>query len=76
VAAVGNRIAAESAWRTLRGRHPAVLGSLPVDFDEVRVGQANLVRVQAGAYADRDAAAQACTALRAAGTDCFVVGAR
>jgi SPOR domain len=76
VAAVGNKLAAESAWRTLRGRHPDVLGPLPVSFDEVKVGEALLVRVQAGAFADRDAAARACSALRSGGTDCFVVGAQ
>ena len=75
VAAVGNRLAAESTWRTLRNRHPGVLEGLPVSFHEIKVGDALLVRVQAGAYRDRDVAAEACSALRASGADCFVVGA-
>jgi hypothetical protein len=74
LAALGSRPAAESAWRALRGRHPEILGSLPVNYQEYDSGQATLVRVQAGSFADRAAAGRACAALRSAGTDCFVVG--
>jgi hypothetical protein len=76
LAAVGSQPAAQSAWRTLRGRHLDLLGSLPVSFDEHRVGDATLVRVQAGAFGEQAQAVGLCTALRAAGTACIVVPAR
>ncbi|SNB61554.1 Sporulation related domain-containing protein [Arboricoccus pini] len=74
LAAVGSRQAAEDAWRIIRQRNPAV-ATLPVNYVEAQIGTAHVVRVQAGAFAARDEAAQTCQILRAAGSDCFVVGA-
>lgn len=74
VAAVGSRAAAEDAWRNIRSRNPSI-AALPVNFITAQVGSVQVVRVQAGSFADRDAAARICQSMRATGSDCFVVGA-
>ncbi|MCX8101666.1 MAG: SPOR domain-containing protein [Geminicoccaceae bacterium] len=77
IAAVSSREAAERGWAALQSRHPEVLGGLQLRVEEARLANGlTLYRLQGIGLADREAAAQACTRLKAAGTECFVVGGR
>jgi hypothetical protein len=77
IAAVSSREAAERGWTALQGRHPELLGPLQLRVEEARLANGlTLYRLQGLGFADRETAAQACTQLKAAGTECFVVGAR
>jgi len=77
IAAVSSREAAERGWAQLRSRHPEVLGPLGLRIDEARLANGlTLYRLQGFGFADRDSAARACARLKAAGTECFVVGGR
>jgi len=77
IAAVSSREAAERGWSQLQSRHPDVLGSLRLRVDEARLASGlTLYRLQGLGFPDRESAAQACARLKAAGTECFVVGGR
>jgi len=77
IAAVSSREAAERGWAQLQGRHPEVLGGLQLRVDEAKLANGlTLYRLQGLGFADRESAAQACARLKAAGTECFVVGGR
>ena len=77
VAAVSSREAAERGWAALQARHPDLLGPLRLRVREARLANGlTLYRVQGLGFAERDAAAQTCARLEAAGTECFVVGVR
>jgi hypothetical protein len=61
----------------LQSRHPEVLGPLQLRVDEARLANGlTLYRLQGLGFPDRESAAQACARLKAAGTECFVVGGR
>jgi hypothetical protein len=75
IAALGSADAVRGAWDRLRRSHPEVLAGLSLAVEEVTVGGTKFYRLQAAGFADRDAAARACAALKSAGRDCFVVGA-
>jgi hypothetical protein len=65
---------AVAAWQKLKQQHPQVLGGLSPIYERADLGaQGVFHRVQAGPFADRAAAAAACTALKAAKQDCVVV---
>lgn len=77
VAAVSSREAAERGWTALQARHPDLLGPLQLRVEEARLANGlTLYRLQGLGFADRDAAAQTCARLKAAGNECFVVGVR
>jgi hypothetical protein len=77
IAAVSSREAAERGWAQLQGRHPEVLGGLQLRVDEAKLATGTtLYRLQGLGFPDRESAAQACARLKAAGTECFVVGGR
>ncbi|BCX18727.1 MAG: hypothetical protein KatS3mg117_2409 [Geminicoccaceae bacterium] len=77
IAAVSSREAAERGWMQLQSRHPEVLGPLQLRVDEARLANGlTLYRLQGLGFPDRESAAQACARLKAAGTECFVVGGR
>jgi len=63
---------ANGAWATLRARYEA-LGQLAPDIQRADLGAKGIVfRLRAGPFADRTAAVDACTQLKAAGANCFV----
>ncbi len=77
IAAVSSREAAERGWSRLQSRHPDVLGSLRLRVDEAKLASGlTLYRLQGVGFPDRESAARACARLKAAGTECFVVGGR
>lgn len=75
LAALSSRDAVDRAWSQMRAQSPAVLGPLSLRVAQIKVSSGNLYRLQAGTFADRDAAARACVALKAQGKDCMVVAA-
>jgi len=63
---------ANGAWAGFRARF-AVLGQLAPDIQRADLGAKGVVyRLRAGPFADRTAAVEACTQLKAAGGNCFV----
>jgi cell division septation protein DedD len=63
---------ANGAWASLRARFNA-LGQLAPDIQRADLGTKGIVyRLRAGPFADRTAAVDACTQLKAAGGNCFV----
>ncbi len=63
---------ANGAWATFRSRYEA-LGQLAPDIQRADLGAKGIVyRLRAGPFADRTAAVDACTQLKAAGGNCFV----
>jgi len=63
---------ANGAWASLRARFNA-LGRLAPDIQRADLGAKGIVyRLRAGPFADRTAAVDACTELKAAGGNCFV----
>jgi uncharacterized protein len=61
--------AADTLWKSLRGRVPALGGKQPY-----LVKSGAITRLQAGSYASRSAAESACSAVRATGNGCMVTG--
>jgi hypothetical protein len=65
---------AVAAWQKLKQQHAQVLGPLSPIFERADLGDKGVYhRVQAGPFADRNAAAAACATLKAAKQDCVVV---
>lgn len=63
---------ANGAWASLRARFNS-LGQLAPDIQRADLGAKGIVyRLRAGPFADRTAAVDACTQLKAAGGNCFV----
>jgi cell division septation protein DedD len=63
---------ANGAWASLRARFNT-LGQLAPDIQRADLGAKGIVyRLRAGPFADRTAAVDACTQLKAAGGNCFV----
>jgi len=63
---------ANGAWAGFRARF-SVLGQLTPDILRADLGAKGVVfRLRAGPFADRTAAVDACTQLKAAGGNCFV----
>lgn len=63
---------ANGAWASLRARFNT-LGQLAPDIQRADLGTKGIVyRLRAGPFADRTAAVDACTQLKAAGGNCFV----
>ena len=73
IAAVKSEAAAQELWAQLQKRHPAILGGLGLSVEKVDKGSAGvLYRVQAGPFADKAAAKQACVKLKSQNQDCIV----
>jgi cell division septation protein DedD len=63
---------ANGAWATLRARYE-LLAQLAPDIQRADLGAKGIVyRLRAGPFADRTAAVDVCTQLKAAGANCFV----
>ena len=62
---------ANGAWAGYRARF-SVLGPLAHDVQQADVGKGTLYRLRAGPFANRAAAVETCTQLKAAGGNCFV----
>lgn len=74
LAAVREVAAAQAEWQRLQSRHGAVLSALSPRFQEVDIpDRGRFVRVQAGPFPSREAAAAACATLDSEGQGCFVV---
>ncbi len=71
LASLSDASAAQTMMRQLAQRHAAVLEGQPVRVLPGRHQGKALYRVQAGAFAMRDDAAQLCKALKAGGQGCF-----
>lgn len=63
------------AWSQLQRRHPGVLGGLAPSVERVATTGGTMYRLQAGPFASRSAATEACVAMQAQGGQCFVVQA-
>jgi hypothetical protein len=61
------------AWADLRQRHPA-LNAVNPQVERTDTSSGPLFRLQAGPFTSREAAANACGSIRAAGGQCFIVG--
>ncbi|MFO1050349.1 MAG: SPOR domain-containing protein [Geminicoccaceae bacterium] len=62
------------AWADLRQRYPAALGDVTPQVERTDTTSGPLFRLQAGPFSTRDAASSACSAIRASGGQCFIVG--
>ena len=66
--------AANQAWVALQARLGAPLGGLRPTVLEASTSAGTFYRLQAGPLASRDSAVQTCSAIKAGGNDCFIVG--
>jgi cell division septation protein DedD len=74
LASVRSQADAQREWERLRRQHGDVLGNLTASFPTVDLGDRGMFwRIQAGGFANADAAQAACAALRARGAGCNVV---
>lgn len=64
----------ERGWSELQRDHGDVLGTLTPTFEEVSGRNGPIIRVQAGPFADKDSADQACEIMKQRDANCFVVG--
>ena len=62
------------AWADLRDRYPAALASVSPQVERTQTSSGPLFRLQAGPFANREAAANACVTIRSTGGQCFIVG--
>lgn len=62
------------AWADLRDRYPAALASVSPEVERTQTSSGPLFRLQAGPFSNREAAANACGAIRSTGGQCFIVG--
>ena len=62
------------AWADLRQRYPAALAEVTPQVERTDTTSGPLFRLQAGPFSTRDAASSACSAIRASGGQCFIVG--
>ena len=74
LAAVRSEGGLTQAWADLRQRYPAALGSVSPQVERTDTTSGPLYRLQAGPFSNREAAANACGAIRADGGQCFIVG--
>ena len=72
--AVRSETGLTQAWAQLRQRHGNVLGSISPKVERTDTTSGPLFRLQAGPFTTREAAANACSAIRAGGGQCFIVG--
>jgi cell division septation protein DedD len=73
VAAVKTKDGAQATWAKLQKKHPQLLGALEMMVVEVDKSDGKFYRVQAGPFADRATAVDACMALKAVDQGCLVV---
>jgi len=71
--AYGSEESAATAWRTIRGKHRAVLEGLSPVYESVRTGDRTLYRLRVGPLESRAAADEVCLGLRAQQQACIVV---
>ncbi len=62
------------AWSQLRQRYPTVLSDLSPSVERIATVSGTMYRLQAGPFASREAATDACSAIQQQGGQCFVVG--
>jgi hypothetical protein len=62
------------AWADLRDRYPTALAAVSPQVERTQTSSGPLFRLQAGPFADREAAANACVTIRSTGGQCFIVG--
>jgi hypothetical protein len=72
--AVRTEAGLSQAWAQLRQRYPRALASASPNVERTETSSGPLFRLQAGPYGSREAAAIACSAIRGAGGQCFIVG--
>ncbi|MFK8251485.1 SPOR domain-containing protein [Ancylobacter terrae] len=73
IAAQRSEAEAQSAWKQVQARYPAVLGSQRVSIRRADLGDRGIYyRAQVGPFASRDQANELCQNLRAQGGDCMV----
>jgi hypothetical protein len=64
----------DQAWSQLRQRYPRVLSDLSPSVERIATVSGTMYRLQAGPFASREAATDACSAIQSQGGQCFVVG--
>ncbi|WGF89439.1 SPOR domain-containing protein [Marinivivus vitaminiproducens] len=64
----------ERGWSELLRDHGNILGALSPSFEEIAGRSGPIVRVQAGPFADKASATEACERLKQQNANCFVVG--
>ena len=64
--------AAQSSYRVLQGKYPAVLGSRSATIKRAELGEKVVYRAMIGPFASADEAKQFCGSLTAAGGQCFI----
>jgi cell division septation protein DedD len=70
---VKNAADASKLWKQVQSKHEDVLGPLTVYIVRADLGtQGIYYRIQAGPFADKDSARQACDTLKAQGQQCLV----
>ena len=74
LAAVRSEGGLTQAWADLRQRYPAALSSVNPQVERTDTTSGPLFRLQAGPFRSREAAADACSAIRGSGGQCFIVG--
>jgi len=73
--AFGTQSAAQSAWATLNGRHPSILGALHQDIQRASLSDGRTVyRLRAGYFMTKAEAESKCGELKAKGQDCLAAG--
>lgn len=74
LAAVRTDSGLNQAWADLRQRYPSALGAVNSQVERTDTTTGPLYRLQAGPFANREAAANACASIKASGGQCFIVG--
>ena len=74
LAAVRSETGLTQAWADLRQRYPSALAAASPQVERTDTSSGPLFRLQAGPFTNRDAAVNACGAIRASGGQCFIVG--
>lgn len=74
LAAVRSDGGLNQAWADLRQRYPSALGAVNSQVERTDTTTGPLYRLQAGPFANREAAANACASIKASGGQCFIVG--
>jgi SPOR domain len=62
------------AWADLRQRYPRALATVAPKVERTETGSGPLFRLQAGPFASRESAVNACGTIRSSGGQCFIVG--
>jgi hypothetical protein len=62
------------AWAQLKQRYPQALAGASPRIERTETTTGPLFRLQAGPFTSREAAVNACTGIRSAGGQCFIVG--